>query len=448
MLLPILTIILVAILLLALWANDGNLTVPSVIFTGGFVFCATWALAYAAKWSYTMYFGAFAVIVGGIMLFAIACSAIKKLTFHGQDWLEPNEKWDGKAPTWCLLAFFVLQVIVCVWFVVKVKQMYPAGSVAASIAAYKYAGTFTTEKTYLGFPLNPLRVACMSTSYVFGYMFTCSVARHERSFPSAILGLSVLMNFVMNWEGGGRTGIAAYAVYLTVLLLLVLRDSREGKFVLSGKLIALISLAAVIFIATFRLLAIGRHDGFSFEGTLNNLSAYCGAEIPNLDYWMRTSRNKANDIFGSMTFVRTINYLGPKLGIGEWTYSLDLPYVYSSWHWLGNVYTTFYAFFYDFGWPGLVVLTLIMGSISELLYCMSSCAKRFRDVWMMLYSYIAPLLLLSFFSNKFYEDFFTVGFLRVLLVIVVARAVLVFLESHSARETKPKHLAISPDFER
>ena len=149
-----------------------------------------------------------------------------------------------------------------------------------------------------------------------------------------------------------------------------------------------------------------------------------------------------------MTFIRTINYLGPKLGIAEWTYPLDLPYVYSSWHWLGNVYTTFYAFLYDFGWAGLVVLTLIMGAISEVVFCMSGRANKCRDLWMMVYSYLAPQLLLSFFSNKFYENFLAVGFLRVLLVIVVVRVVLVFFNSLSMRGIQPKHLSASLDVER
>lgn len=448
MLLPILMVILVAIFLLALWVNNGNLTAPSVIFAAGFVFCAAWALAYAAKWSYTMRPEAFVAIGGGVALFLIACAATRQLVFRGQDWSAPIGIWDGKAPIWCMALFLVLQAIVCVWFAVRVKQMFPRESIAASIAAYKYAGTFTTESTYLGFPLNPLRVVCRAAAYVAGYMFVCALVSHDEPLPMALLALSVLMNFVLNWEGGGRSGIAVYAVYIAVLGLLVLREHRQGSFVLSGKLILFIAVASALFIAAFRLLGIGRHGGFSIIKTLNNLSAYCGAEIPNLDYWMRTSRNRANDIWGSMTFIRTINYLGPKLGIDEWTYPLDLPFVYSNWHWLGNVYTTFYAFLYDFGWTGLVVLTLIMGAVSEAVFCTSGRATKFRDLWMMVYSYLAPQLLLSFFSNKFYENFLAVGFLRVLLVIVVVRVVLVFFNSLSIRGIQPKHLNASLDVER
>ena len=179
--------------------------------------------------------------------------------------------------------------------------------------------------------------------------------------------------------------------------------------------------AALLFAAAFRLLAIGRHTGFSVQSALDILSVYCGAEIPSLDLWMRTSRIRANDICGFMTFIRSITYLGPKLGIPAWTYTLDLPNVYSSWHWLGNVYTTFYAFLYDFDWPGLITLTVLMAVVSELIFVRGGRAAKARDLWMMLYAYLAPQLLLSFFSNKFYEEFMAVGFLRILVVIVAVR---------------------------
>ena len=440
MLLSILTIILIAILFLALWRNEGDLSAPSIIFTAGFVFCAFWALAYAAKWNYAMRMGAFCVIAGGVILFVLACGATKKLVFRGKDWQEASGRWDGQAPTWCILAFLLLQAIVGLWFVLRVRQMYPAGSVSASIAAYKEAATFTTKSIYLGFPLSPLRVVCLSAAYVFGYSFVIGLQDRRKSVSTILLGLTVLANLVLNWEGGGRTGIAVYAAYVIVLFMLMQRERNEGRLALSKKqAIALVCLG-VAFVAAFRLMAIGRHEGFSLQALLDNLSAYCGAEIPNLDYWMRSSRGPANDVWGSMTFIRTINYVGQKLGISRWVYPLDLPFVWSGWHWLGNVYTTFYAFLYDFGPIGLVVLTIVMGCISEAVYCMSGRAKKFRDIWMMTYAYLAPQLFLSFFSNKFYEEFLTISFARTLLIILFVRIALIILQSHKIRIFVDNHI--------
>lgn len=429
MLLPVLTITLIALMLLEVWVNRGNVLAPSVIFTAGFAFCALWAVAYAAKWTYTMRPTAFAAIGGGVALFALACALTKKFLFHGGEWRPSHSRWDGRVPVWCTVLFLLAQMATGVGFALRVRSMYPAGSISASIAAYKFASTFTTANIYLGFPVSQLRVLCMAAAYVFGYSFACAAARREKSISAALTGATVFVNLVINWESGGRTGIAVYLVYMVVLGMLALREENHGEWKISKRMIIWVGVLAIVFVAAFRLLAIGRHDGFSLTGALDNLSVYCGAEIPSLDLWMRTSRNRANDIWGSMTFIRTITYLGPKLGISAWTYPLDLPHLYSSWHWIGNVYTTFYAFLYDFGPLGLVVLTLAMGCISEVIFCMCGRADRFRDLWMMAYGSLAPQLLLSFFSNKFYEEFLTVGFLRTFILMVIIRALLIAFEN-------------------
>lgn len=427
MLLSILAIVLAALTLISLNVDEGNPTAPAVLFAGGFLFSAFWAVCFAARWGYEMHTNTFLAVGGGVTIFVLVSLLVRRLVFKGQVWKETLKSSENIVCSNVVVGLFVLlQVVVTLWFLLRVSQMFPASSIQASIAAYKGAGTFTTQSTYLGFPLNPLRVFCLNAAYVTGFVFCASLATRTKGTLMILSSMSVLVNCLMQLESGARTGFATYLVYLVTVYLLELREFGRGKLAISRRMVILGITACVLFILCFRLLAVGRHTSFSISDALSNVSVYCGSEIPNLDHWMQAPSESANDVWGSMTFIRSINYLGPKLHIDAWTYPLDLPNLNMHWSWMGNVYTTFYAFLYDFGSMGLVACTGVMAIVAETIFCLTGRATKLRDLWIILYGICAPQLFLSFFSNKFYENFFSIPFVRTLLVIVIMRALLMF----------------------
>lgn len=424
------TIAIGALFTLCYLVNRREIMSPEVLFCAGFLFSILWTVAYSATWSYEMTSDAFFVVLGGLVLFVTTCFLLRGIVFNDRTWSSRGQEQESQCSTIVPLGFCILQLIVAVWFLRRVSEMYPSLSLGDSIAEFKYAGTFTADSTYLGFPLNPLRFFCMNAAYVTGFFFVKYLFIYKRiGLKTWFLGISVLLNCVLTLEGGGRTDLAIYLVFLAITYLLLSRDARKGTLRISRKLIIITCIALALFILLFQVLAIGRYDrgAISLNSTLDNVSVYCGSEIPNLDQWMHSNTPKANNVWGSMTFIRSITYLGPKLHIDSWVYALDLPKWFSAnGHWLGNVCTTFYAFIYDFGIFGLVILTILMAVISEIVYCLAGRAQRSRDIWMMIYAYLSPQLLLSFFSNKFYENFFAIPFLRTLIVIIVMHYVITF----------------------
>lgn len=63
---------------------------------------------------------------------------------------------------------------------------------------------------------------------------------------------------------------------------------------------------------------------------------------------------------GSQVFRNIYTYLGGKYGISQYLYQLDLPFLKHNGLNTGNVYTTFYQFYYDFGYDGIVPLMAIL----------------------------------------------------------------------------------------
>lgn len=92
----------------------------------------------------------------------------------------------------------------------------------------------------------------------------------------------------------------------------------------------------------------------------------------------------------------------------------------------GNVYTTFYAYLYDFGVTGVIVLMILMGLISQVLYQKATKpSKRNRrysiNLWIIVYSYVFYSLAFSFFSNKFYEGIVSIQFIKYLVFWAMVR---------------------------
>lgn len=87
-----------------------------------------------------------------------------------------------------------------------------------------------------------------------------------------------------------------------------------------------------------------------------------------MDTYLQGTRHTP-ELWGSQVFRNIYTYLGGKYGISQYLYQLDLPFLKHNGLNTGNVYTTFYQFYYDFGYDGIVPLMAIIA-----LYF--SCAYR------------------------------------------------------------------------
>lgn len=117
-------------------------------------------------------------------------------------------------------------------------------------------------------------------------------------------------------------------------------------------------------------------------------------------------------IFGELTFVRFINWLGRKIDDTSLIYELDIPFLYYQNYSLGNVYTTFYPFIYDFGFLGVLVLTVIMAVVCVWLYNKVNFVRISSNrisMYVVCYAYLVNDIVMSPFAARFYENVVNVG---------------------------------------
>ncbi|HFI0335478.1 TPA: O-antigen polymerase, partial [Streptococcus suis] len=121
------------------------------------------------------------------------------------------------------------------------------------------------------------------------------------------------------------------------------------------KIILFAILLLIIFVASLNLFGrTNNYNGFHY------LFIYLGAPLYNLSTFISsTSVPVQQEYFGQQTFISFYNYILPKFGLE--TITLDIPFVrYNGMYGLGNVYTTFYQFLYDFGAIGVPIFISII----------------------------------------------------------------------------------------
>lgn len=420
--------ILVLLFLLSILMSQNNIVSPSVAFCFGFLFQSIWLILYDARWQLNLHFQTFMIVISGCLIFCAACLMVS-LLFKQNTVLVCNDKsclitdreikpikinQFAELSGVVLLVFFILIYLRCIQNAVGITGLSPT-AISQAIGEYdrlsKFTDAYNTVK--LPFIISNLVVVIVSAGYWFEYVLIHNYFAEKKInlLELIIFGLCAIASVV----SGSRTPLFMMVVAGVAYSFLVISKKSEGS---SFLLILIVTLVGIAFVGGFLSLGLilGRT---TTKGPLDYLFIYCGAEMKNLDIFLQNvSEMRTNNIWGSQTFVHLIKTIGEKIGFdGYKTYSLDLPFQTFNGQNLGNVYTTFYPYIYDFGIIGFVVLSAVMGAVSQFFYEMAKKTDNvgFPSLWTISYGVIFGCLILSFFSNKFYETLISMTFLKRLI---------------------------------
>lgn len=432
----ILAMTMIGLLIVFFYAYNQEMASPVVAFLVPFSLATIDLIYNIDKWKVDLQWNTYVVIVGGTLAFLVACWFIKSfgesLRKHRGIvlWSSPSRLESKVEPVFIpklnYIFFAVLQgvtFLLCLNAVMTIARRYGvSGSVSALIAGYKNLKTFTTDNISLGKLNNIFYDFCYASGYVWFYILAKNYVASKKIEKWAVINL--VLSIAIALEKGSRGGaVALICSGASMFILLWQQNSKKGK--LSFKQIIGVIFIAALVVGTFQKTGelLGRVSTADFEGYL---AVYLSAPIRNLDYFLRQNIT-APDIFGKMTFVRMINYLGGKLDIMSWVYELDLPPLHANGFVTGNVYTTFYAYIYDFGYLGVPIMMFIMGVVSQMFYQKAKALNSSRhiiNIWVLLYADVFYLLAFSFFSNKFYEGIVAIQFFKYILYWLIIRCYL------------------------
>jgi oligosaccharide repeat unit polymerase len=259
----------------------------------------------------------------------------------------------------------------------------------------------------------------MAVTYIWIYIicndFICK-AKIKNLLPMvASIALGVI-NGVMLGSRGEAIQLVVAVIVTYLFLLKKYNGWQSGLKFRQIFLIAVILLALAFgFKASGDLL--GRNSVIHYStSAMDEVAKYLGAEIKNLDIYLEAPFEKA-EMTGSQTFGIILSWINAKFHLG-WNVKTVLPFQKVDEISLGNVYTVFYAYIYDFGYIGFVILTALFAVLVQLIYEYAPLEKRTQKINFMiiLNSYTLFLVAFSFFGERFFAAVLNTSFVKYILI--------------------------------
>lgn len=416
--------LLLVILILNLWISYryfGNIASPSFLFNIGFFFCSLVAILYIEEWSlYKINSNTFWVLLSGCVSFTII--SIMMHFYQRKKILQcKNEIFFERIPVLTKKFLFFFLIFQCVIYGIYARylmELFSTNDLVTAILQYNSTVKFNkNEVVKIPFSIIQPVFFCYGTCYVFAFLYIKSflykVGNNKWLLANIILGsLGMLLS-------GGREGMLVFLFMIALAFYILWQKKNKWKKAISMKIKLIIMAGLFLGGLSFQLLGVMVGRKSSDESGVSPFyyaAIYCGAQIKNLDIYLSQRKIEHSKKWGEQTFYNGYwSKIYAQKGI---RFEYDLPFQFNNGYPLGNVYTTFYAWIYDFGYGGILPCIFFMALIAHSFYQkmkQSSC-NQYEMLYVIIYSYIAFTLFFSFFANKFYGKIITAAFIRNCLV--------------------------------
>jgi oligosaccharide repeat unit polymerase len=359
------------LLVIELFIERGDWLAPAVVVTLSFLFSVACAACNVELWGIDLGLQTTLTIFGGVLLFGLFC-----LFFRGA--LKPGKK-TNRAAVGSGVRYIAIkrshQVLLLVFFIVTLVIYYRYLSRSFSnlgvvdqdwndmMSSYRQASA-STEDSYL--TNRPTWVTYMyNTMHALAFVVLCVVInnlftkkdRRSRDLPLYLCMVIYLVSVILR---AGRLPLLEYAFAAVLIAWIVWHRVHGWKNVIHlGYVIAVIA-AAIGVLALFSALRwlVGRTNDADFFTYITN---YAGGSIQLFDLFLKDPM-PSNGIFGQETFRGIVSALGRHFNSAP-IFSWQLEFRYSNGIVLGNVYTAFRYWIYDFGYLGWFIMLAVYAFI-------------------------------------------------------------------------------------
>lgn len=204
-------------------------------------------------------------------------------------------------------------------------------------------------------------------------------------------------------------------------------DPHPMRFI--AHIVIILGIFAAIMLGIVDLMRIPSHH----VEWVTYLFIYTGAPMSNFDrlFWGHPDVffNGISKFFGENTFTSLWSYLDKhEIITYEPSYRLSIFAFSRNGIEIGNVYTTFAAFVYDFGVFSIVPLIAVLALYYFIGYdhCIHPKAtEKHFDFGLFIYAYLFNDLCMLWFSNRFYETVLNISFIKIFVIAWVLDIVLI-----------------------
>lgn len=338
-----------------------------------------------------------------------------------------------------VILFVIIDIVVILLYIraqrnIVNRLMGNAGSLMQTMSKYSSLVKFSTEDSGMPTFIKLATEIVYASGFVFGFIQINNYVAGGKKELDKILIINVSLSFLLSLLSGSRSGaIRLLAALMTILFLLQRRVSKK-RTMQSIRRVAIVSLFIIL---SFK--AVGNLLGRGNERTLmDTIFMYMGGPIKNFDIFLNESFQRG-DIIGKMTFANQYRNIANLTGNSSYLYQLAvLPYGIVNGIDLGNVYTALTSLIYDFGHATAIVMIIVMAIISRWTYSKAERQIGTKKVlWIFTYAFLTYFILMSGFAEKFFGIILSMNLYRHLIYFVVIYKGLT-LKTNLSCMTRPK----------
>ena len=396
--------LLIGLFLIAFFTSREDILAPSVIVCIMWIFSTICAIYNIDKWGIELHANTIAAIFVGLMSFMAGSFVGRNLPnfSFGKNRKKPyginsNETLSIiPISKMFFLMFLFIGVATVVWqFKWVMSQVGSIGVWSEMMTAYRSGNsTYSTESISKPSILSNLELLLAVNAYVSAYIGINNIFAGDKVKRPIFLFIPGLMFAVDKILNAGRGDILFFIGAIVLCVYISMQKKYSWKKKISRKYVKymIFVLVAITLLFSISRSWVGRTNQ---DGFLDYITTYAGGSVQLFDMFMQAPE-PASTIFGKETFHTLINYLGKIFGISEWRYISHLEFRVSNGVNVGNVYSAFRYYLYDFGWIGLMLLSAFAAIFYTYMYKKIKCNDVFDSTgfsWRILvYMYFAPSL--------------------------------------------------------
>lgn len=297
------------------------------------------------------------------------------------------------------------------------------GSIFSLIGYYNnLAKGARASEVQLSVLLNQGIIVCIYLGFIWAYILINNFLYEKK------IGKYVTILFLLSCLCGMISGSRGDSLMLTfcavVMYIILVRKKNNKKLIkVPFKSIVIGTVIAILIIVTFQKIAVMLGRDAALYQANEYLSIYTGGPLLNLNNCIIRGMDKPL-YWGQETFMYMVKLVGSitnNKGMQE--YLTSRVYYQANYHNTGNVCTIFYELFYDFGLKGSLILSFIMGLVSQMLYVRVKNNVKLGNglnFSIIMFSYILFLVFRSFFANSFLNVIASLSFVKIIIIWLVA----------------------------
>lgn len=387
---------------------------PSTMLTMVFLFSTTLAMYANIHLQYTLH--------GKTVIIIISCLALSILIQHIEHKLYGRKMIRKRRRESDKLSLSFQGIAIVYVSIVGMLMFYKIGSISNStaglsalIANFRLKNATSLNVEYQ-IPTWLSQLYNLAGAIYYIIIFNLIFCRRRLLKIEKRLGVSyIVIYFLIGLLTGGRSNVIVFSISILVMFHIVTIKEKGAfkKYTINELLKFFIIVAFILIMFYSAKMIVGRDSGLAFW---DYIAFYFGNPIFLFDMYLELPPASSN-IIGKETFYGLLDGLR-KLGlINIEFYQTHLEYRTYNGVRLGNVYTAFRNYHYDFGYIGIFMLHSVFSIFFAKFY--ESLKRNYTELKAIVFSMVYYAIILYPFSNYLFRRIITLGFIAEVLMVIL-----------------------------